>query len=414
MIRYFEILRKRRKLKRLCDCSKIRCEKIKGYEKIANARWHFYYDETENFGKFKVDTGKTGGFNKEPTESPFLLGGIWSKEEISNETAKELILKFERNTQEKDIKFKSIFGRKCSFDKIIRSKELDYILDWFEKYDVHVHFVEHHIMYDIVNDLYNALPGEQKPDEKDVFRKILMAYSVKLSNLLIKHKYPYVENQVAFWDELFTLIPFAKLNNRKIEPKSIEQLVCLYEQDIIKRISDKLRMAIKLGSKVSAVSTNKVGVLTEDLCTRYQLPTIIFKNARHYFDNENVIKGLLTKSPVYIDGKLISNYCFVNVVDNKKLVSEEINAVYISDWVVRILQQIIQYLRCHGEEIFYPLVRSFSDDEMNRFVRLCEIIRKSKEENPFAFCFFDDTAIVYRFEWLVNYKETIIRAGLYS
>ena len=54
------------------------------------------------------------------------------------------------------------------------------------------------------------------------------------------------------------------------------------------------------------------------------------------------------------------------------------------------------------------------DDEMNRFVRLCEIIRKSKEENPFAFCFFDDTAIVYRFEWLVNYKETIIRAGLYS
>ncbi|MGN1174745.1 MAG: hypothetical protein ACI4S1_04730 [Roseburia sp.] len=99
MVKYFENLCGRRKLKKLCNYSKIRREKIKGHEKIANAKWYFYYDETENFGKFKVDTNKTSGFNKEPIESPFMLGGIWSKEEISNEIAKELISKFDMNIQ---------------------------------------------------------------------------------------------------------------------------------------------------------------------------------------------------------------------------------------------------------------------------------------------------------------------------
>lgn len=414
MVKYFENLCGRRKLKKLCNYSKIRREKIKGHEKIANAKWYFYYDETENFGKFKVDTNKTSGFNKEPIESPFMLGGIWSKEEISNEIAKELISKFDMNIQAKDIKFKSIFKKKCSFDKLIRSKELDYILDWLEKYNVQLHFVEHHIMYDIINDLYNSLPGEKEPDEKAVFRKLLMTYSVKLSNLLVKYNYPFVDDQIAFWNELFLIIPFTQLMNKKIEPKSIEHLACLYEQDVIGRICDNLLLAVKIGSKVSAISTNEVGVLTEDLFICYQLPTIIFKNARHYFDNENVIKGIFAKSPVYINGKLNKNYCFVNVVDHKVLVSEEINAVYISDWIIGILQRIIDYLRYHGEETFYPLVKSFSNDEMKRFVRLCEIIRKSQEENPFAFVFFDNIIMKYRFEWLVNYEETIIKAKLYS
>ena len=51
-------------------------------------------------------------------------------------------------------------------------------------------------------------------------------------------------------------------------------------------------------------------------------------------------------------------------------------------------------------------------EEKDRFIRLCKIIKKSKERNPFSFCFFDSSAVSYRFEWSINFEEALIRAQL--
>ena len=169
-------------------------------------------------------------------------------------------------------------------------------------------------------------------------------------------------------------------------------------------------MAAERGSKINSIYSGEVGTLTDNLYADYRLSTIIFRNSWHYFDNENVIKELFDKDQVGINHN--KNYSFINVVENGRMASEESYAVYIADWIVGILQQIIVYLREHGRESFYPFIKSLSNEEKQRFIRLCKIIRKSKEENPWAFRFCDGLGIEYRFEWLINFEETIIRANL--
>lgn len=408
MIKYFENILN--KMKKSYSYAKLNRKKTKEMNNIINSKWYFYYDETGNFGKIRLNISKKRGFNVDPTEAPFVLGGIWSKEEISNKIAYELMSKYQKNLQNIDIKFRGIFGKKCSFDRIICSKKLDYILDWMEKYNVYLHFTEHHIMHDITCDLYDSLPGKQMSDERDIFRIILIKYVKKISVLLEKHHYPFVESPIAFWNEFLENIPLKKYINNKIEPESIEALPKIYKQNIIRRIYNKLCLAAERGSKINSIYSGEVGTLTDNLYADYRLSTIIFRNSWHYFDNENVIKELFDKDQVGINHN--KNYSFINVVENGRMASEESYAVYIADWIVGILQQIIVYLREHGQESFYPFIKSLSNEEKQRFIRLCKIIRKSKEENPWAFRFYDGLGIEYRFEWLINFEETIIRANL--
>ncbi|WP_026395917.1 hypothetical protein [Acetobacterium malicum] len=92
----------------LNDVTELRNKKIEGIEKIADSKYYFYYDETENFGKFRLDQCKHSGFNIEPDSSPFKLGGIYSKNEITNEISEELIKRLQINSKSHDLKFNQI------------------------------------------------------------------------------------------------------------------------------------------------------------------------------------------------------------------------------------------------------------------------------------------------------------------
>jgi len=106
-----------KKIRQICDYTKMRNKKIKGNEIIANSKLFFYYDETENFGRMYINLDNKTGYNKNPQSPVFMVGGIWSNNEIKNESAQELIDKIKVKGNPKEIKFKHVFGVKSNFEK---------------------------------------------------------------------------------------------------------------------------------------------------------------------------------------------------------------------------------------------------------------------------------------------------------
>jgi len=400
--------------KKMYDYKTIRNEKIRGYEKIADLSLFFYYDETENFGKMRINLNNEFGYNIRPDSPVFMVGGIWCRYEITNAIAQELIDMIKVKSGLNEIKFNNVFGRKHDIKGILKNGNLDIILDWLEKYDICFHFIEYNIWTDITNDLYQMLPGELLQEEKDVLKKLVFAHSKDIAILLDEVKYPNIIDNKMFWDKMVEILELDELSSmNNVQSKSIEDLCVFYEKKLINGLKQKMQ-AVTNGRVTSDKCNIEKGILTEDLSITYLLPTIIYKNSMHFFDNENVIKEKLEDDIVYIGKKRLANYKFVNVYENKKLISEEIKAVYICDWVIRILHQMLQYLRENGYEKLYPYLQQMTGKEKNRFIRLCKIIQKSKERNPFSFCFFDISSVPYRFDWLINFEETLIKAQLYN
>lgn len=395
------------------DLTKVREQKIDGNKKVADSKLYFYYDETENFGKMCVRADKKCGFNNEPFSPVFMLGGIFSNYEISNSIADELIQSIKIKGNPSDIKFSNVFGKKCGFENILKNENLKVILDWIDKYDIYLHFIEYNIFYDVTNTIYSSLRGVSSSDEKELLKKLIINNSKEFSNLLIETGFPNIKNMSYFWGKLKHIL-FDKIVYRIADKTNIEYIINRYNKCVTEELKNKINIASSNNYKLRNNVSNQKGILTDNLSTAYELPLIIFKNSLHYFDNENVIKKFLSDTPIYIDRKRIKNYEFVNIVENKRLVSEEIKAVYICDWIVRILQQTIQYLRLNGYETFYPYIKKMTRKEYDNFTRLCNVIAKSKKNNPFSFCFMDEYSIPYRFNWLINYKETIMKASIFK
>jgi hypothetical protein len=397
-----------------CDLSKIRFEKIKGNEAVADSKLYFYYDETENYGKMRIELDKNYGFNNNPFSPVFMLGGIYSNYEISNDIADELINIIKVKGNPSDIKFHNVFGRKCNFQGILKSQNLNRILNWIDKNNIYLHFVENNILYDITNTIYSSLHGIPNLEEKDLLRKLILKHSLEFSQLLEEVKYPDITDFSYFWDKLEHIFSFEKIILKTQNVLSMESILDVFNQHVIQGLKNKISSASANNYKLINNVSTEIGVLTDNLSIAYQLPLIIFKNSFHYFDNENVIKKILPETPIYIDRKQIQNYEFVNVVENKMYISKEVKAIYICDWIVRILHQAVHYLRENGYDNFYPYIRNMTKQELENFIQLCRIIEKSKKYNPFSFCFLDDSSVSYRFEWLIDYKETIMRASIYD
>lgn len=397
------------------DFTKQRKDLIKGYENIANSKWYFYYDETENFGKMRVDVTKESGYNNEPSSSPFMLGGLFCERKITDEMAQELINKISITTQAKDIKFRNVFAKNATLENVLGSTNLDYILDWLEKYNIFLHFSERNIMEDVYSVLFQSISDEDQILEKEYFRKLVIGKSREVAQTLHAFKYPHVVDTKRFWLKLYEVLSFEKfIHDDELPPRDFDHLSNMLQMEIIKAIEQKILKAADEGRKIRCPSSDATGTLTKNLLDMYLRPVIIFRKSWHYYDNENVIKDLLSKSPTYLHARKLKNYHFVNAYSNKILVSEEIKAVYICDWIIGIMREIVNYLRCQGYEKFYPYLVSLSKEEYTRFVRLCKILRKSREQNPFAFSFLDYEALTCRFEWLIDYEETLIRAHLYE
>lgn len=110
-----------------------------------------------------------------------------------------------------------------------------------EKFDICFHFTEYNIFYDITNDLYEMLQEESKPDEIDLFRKIILAYSSEIAILLNEVGYSNIVEEKMFWSKLKEICSINKyISNEEIQIKNLDDLYKIYERDIFERLNIKL------------------------------------------------------------------------------------------------------------------------------------------------------------------------------
>ncbi|WP_156913346.1 hypothetical protein [Acetobacterium malicum] len=197
-----------------------------------------------------------------------------------------------------------------------------------EKYNVNIHFIEVNIFFEVTNALY-ALLAEKNENELEIgiFRKLILSKSKEFANLIFRYKYPNISEYNNFWNELYTVLQFEKTNRNKNNICSIYELETCVEDELKKQSGNKILFASTKKQEDSLFSSEQ-GILTENLFPAYRIPTIIFYNSIHYFDNENVIKELFKKeikiihfnkrNKLYNDSNLKQNVPETNIIIDEK------------------------------------------------------------------------------------------------
>ncbi|EFI68091.1 hypothetical protein BFZC1_14728 [Lysinibacillus fusiformis ZC1] len=116
------------------EVSKMRQKFIKNRnnKKELNIKRYFYYDETGNYRKFRLDSTKDNGFNISLTET-LVLGGMVCENEISDSSFEELMSQIKLKNNPPEIKSRHIYGSGGNYFNQINNKNLNLILSWIEK-----------------------------------------------------------------------------------------------------------------------------------------------------------------------------------------------------------------------------------------------------------------------------------------
>lgn len=405
---------RKKSIQRCYEYTNIRNQIIKGNKKEADRKLFFYYDETDNCRKMRININSETGFNNS-ISSIFILGGIVSDKIVSTEKANELFGQLKINGKPAEIKYKTIFGRRSDFKNIMKSENLHIILKWLKENDLYVHFTEYSVIDNICNQIMESLSCSKEINqlEKDILKCLIIKESFGFAKLLDELEYPQIQNYGLFWIKLKKLFNIDELTKKEHSINSVEGLTLLIQQESLKSLQRKIELAYESKTRLaSSYIPKEKGLILDNFGIVYQKPLIIFKNSMHYFDNETDIDKYLKDTPMFINGKFIKNYQFVNIKQPGELIVNENKVVYICDWIVRILQNTIQFLRNTSENKLYEYIQEMSKIEKDNFVNLCSLLRESMELNKFAFCFFDTWRLSARFEWLTEYEKTLILASI--
>ena len=121
------------------------------------AKYVFYYDESNNCRKFWVDDSKQQ-FNTDYT-ADFVLAGLVKKEEdtvdVSLETFRRL-LKLQGNVEE--IKFKKLYA-KGDFLHCVKEKRLFETLSWIDKSPFYIHYTNVNNLFYTLVEIFDSIVG---------------------------------------------------------------------------------------------------------------------------------------------------------------------------------------------------------------------------------------------------------------
>ncbi|KMY28267.1 hypothetical protein ACZ11_23830 [Lysinibacillus xylanilyticus] len=400
------------------EVSKMRQKFIRNrnHKKELNIKKYFYYDETSNYRKFRLNSKKNNGFNISLTET-LVLGGMVCENEISDSSFKELMSQIKLKNNPPEIKSRHIYGSGGNYFNQINNKNLHSILRWIEKNKIFIHFTSHCTGYNICEQIINSIDNSGDEGKKLFKKKLLFELVCKdekgLSDILEKlnHSNKDKGEIIGFWSDLIDWINFDKyLNNhlitKKIDSvaKSKNDLILKIKFIIMKDLYNDLCSAKKTCLKVEDMLFDGKGVIENDLSRFYQLPLIYFPHSKHMFDEEDVIKQIIQEYPLSFKGKKIDNYSFES--------SLEFIEIRICDWIVGILGRTIKFLRQVNEDEMYKFIRSLNELQKSNIELLGKLIEDSNRENPYYIRVSDEFGLEGKLEWITHFKEYEVRAYL--
>lgn len=385
-------------------------------KKELNIKRYFYYDETGNYRKFRLDSTKDNGFNISLTET-LVLGGMVCENEISDSSFEELMSQIKLKNNPPEIKSRHIYGSGGNYFNQINNKNLNLILSWIEKNKIFIHFTSHCAGFNICEQIINSIDNSGEEAKKLFKKKLLFELVCKdekgFSDILdrLNNSNKDKGEITGFWSNLIDWINFDKyLNNhlisKKIEltAKSINDWILKINFTTMKDLYNDLCSAKKNCLKVEGVLSDEKGVIENDLAIFYQSPLIYFLHSKHMFDEEDFIKKIIEENPLSFKGKKIENYSFES--------SLKYIEIRICDWIVGILGRTINFLRQVNRDEMFKFIRSLNELQKSNIKLLGKLIEDSNRENPYYIRVTDEFGLVGKLEWITKFKEYEVRAYL--
>ncbi|WP_244081718.1 DUF3800 domain-containing protein [Clostridium botulinum] len=347
-----------------------------------DAKFKFYYDETNNPRKFWIKQNK---FNS-PVNKNFVLGGIVIDENklIGNLEDLNNKLKLQKNINE--IKSKHIL--KPTFVESLGSKKLNIILKWISENEIYIHFINVDNLHVIVKDILKIIIDKNIDSEKTrglelmhghTLYKLISSNIDKVCEILAKYDYPKIQKEAVtdFCEDWVTLLKRLK-SNLPYPKDKIEEISRKIIYDELWKLFDEM----KNGNNFIGLGKNEY--IVKDYSNYYLIKPDIFLNSFHIFDKETEIE------------KIINITSDLNFEENRNFIfkdSLEDEFIQISDVVVGLLGRFFTYIEELNSElengkIVQKLIDSilkFDNTEKENFLLLINVLKKSHDKNKLFF-----------------------------
>lgn len=335
-----------------CEASNINKEYLLREETL-------YYDETGNAKHLIVKEGKLNA----DIDLVFVLGGVQAESTIPLNELKT------RMGKSQSTELKSTKDLNGSFIEVLRKDNLKKILDLINDKGWHIHFNAIQILFYGFVDIIDSIPELSfNPFEfKAVLYKVLRNNSQKTIEHFKKYKYPNIkDNQISdFLDGIICLME----DQMKADAK--EGLM-----DIYLCVMKSLFEEAKEQKKLVFIQDNESHVWVNEFEHFYRNEIWSFTHKKLIFDEEKQVMSSLKKEPIEINGKVASNYKFINSANDAM--------IQVSDYVVSILRKYFVFLDRMQSEVEKD-ISEFDTIQMNNYSLLNSILKDSLNYNPLFF-----------------------------
>lgn len=320
-------------------------------------KYNLYFDETGNVKKYII---RKNCFNVD-ADTNFVLGGIESREIITLDELKER-LKIQPTTNE--IKSKHIYNG--AFECCLKSSKLENFIDFIKEKGCHIHFLSLNLTYWSIVDILDSI------ENIDLFQ----------INYLKAMLYRVIKSDIRSAIDIFNKYSYPDLKNSKDVSdfmNNIKKLCYAYSVQCPKHLKETLALLVENLEKGSLqpeaifIQNEEKSVLVKNFREFYTQQIYTFINSNITFDKENDIMRYLNNTQFIIDGKILSNYEFV---DSKSNVM-----IQISDIVVGIIAKYLHTIDLTTEQISH-YISQFDENQLRRFQKLNNLINYSLEYNP--------------------------------
>lgn len=338
----------------------VNIEKIKTETVTDHIDGIFYYDETNNFRKFRL---KETGFNNDlKIQSCFLLGGLYvmSKQKLDHGK-----LKHQLNLQENqtDLKFKFFSHGKSDFYDILHSKRLNILIDWLNDQKVYVHLTTLDYLYYSITDIIDNLPDSQSETEDNRELKNELYVVVKdnidiFLRILFRFKYPNIQKDKL--EDFNKAVLDFYIANSGVDENYIDE-----------PIKDLLIQMLNAGTSKENLNFLQDNI-DHELFGEYEFiylsTPLKILTATHIFDEElDIVKKLR-----------LLNIDFENRLNMKFVKSESDMNVQLSDAVIGFSGKLATFLYNNDFAKITDFVDRLDTDQLDLLKSYFKIMRKSE------------------------------------
>jgi len=323
----------------------------------------FYYDETNNIKKFHV---RESDFNSS-FSSNFILGGLVFEDTSPNLAELFVGLKLQKSVR--DVKLKHL--AKGDFCECLKSKKLNYFLQYLVDNKISIHITWVNLLYWSVADIVDSAIANSE---------IAMKVGRWMGDKVKSDLYKLAKIEIDAVIELFYKYQYPNIKKESVVP-FIEDLTSLFygyiETEEFHFGLESLRQVLKEATEKQSLpflEGEDDHILINDFSQFYLDNIYIFKNSSHIFDNEGSVSEIIGNTKIMEGKNEIRNYSFVD--------SESNLIIQASDILVGIIGKLSAFLNTNSYAAVDVSIRSLTEIQKSNIDLIIDLMERSAEKNP--------------------------------